>query len=325
MATPATPPSKLDLFEAERDRLFGLAYRMLGSVADADDIVQEAWLRFEPATGVERPAAFLTTVSTRLCLDRLRSAQRRRETYIGPWLAEPLLTDRDPGHLVELDESVKLGFLRVLDQLSAVERAVFLLHDVFDLGYAEVAEAVGRNEANCRQIAHRARARVRSDRPLLSPNRAEHGALLDAFLSALFSGDPSELREILANDVVLTSDGGATQRAARNPIVGVERVIRFIVNITKRSPPDATLDLVQINGTPGFAALLNGVPAMLLAFEFADDRVAAIHSISSPHKLTASRHAWIAAAGGDADNDPRVAAPPTLPTGSTRNPWQHGP
>ena len=320
MGMPPSQPLKAEQFEAERDRLFGLSYRMLGSVADAEDIVQEAWLRFEPATDVLRPAAFLTTVTARLCVDRLRSAQRRRETYVGPWLAEPLLTDRDPSHLVVLDETVRLGFLRVLDRLSAVERAVFLLHDVFDVPYPEISDAVGRSEVNCRQIAHRARVRVRVDRPDLPPNATQSPALLDAFLHALLSGDPSALTRILTEDVVLLSDGGAAQRAARNPIVGAGRVIRFMTNLARRSPAGSSLDVVEVNGHPGIVVLLDGVPVMLIDVEFAGDRVARIHSITNPDKLVPSRQAWIAAGGRDPATDRRVSEPPKMPTSSSRDP-----
>lgn len=288
--------SESDQFEAERDRLFGLAYRMLGSVADADDIVQEAWLRFEPSTGIENPGGFLTTVTTRLCIDRLRSAQQRRETYVGPWLAEPLLTDLDPAHLVVLDESVRLGFLHVLDELSAVERAVFLLHDVFDVSYADVAAMVDRTEANCRQIARRARDRVRAERPWSDPapvlQTHETEQLLAAFLVALASGDTGQLGDMLAGDVVLISDGGANRRAARHPILGRDRVARFVTTLASRMSSGATLELVEVNGVPGLMLVADGAPVMVVEVEFADGRVVRVHAMLNPDKLELSRQTW---------------------------------
>ena len=288
--------SKADLFEAERDRLFGLAYRMLGSVADADDIVQEAWLRFEPSTGIENPGGFLTTVATRLCVDRLRSAQQRRETYVGPWLAEPLLTDLDPAHLVVLDESVRLGFLHVLDELSAVERAVFLLHDVFDVSYADVAAMVDRTEANCRQIARRARDRLRAERTWSDPahviDAQANEQLLAAFLGALASGDPQQLGDMLADDVVLVSDGGAHRRAARHPILGRDRVARFVTTLANRMSSGATLELAEVNGLPGLMMVVDGAPVMVVEVEFVGGRVVRVHAMLNPDKLELSRQTW---------------------------------
>lgn len=174
---------------------------MTGSVCDADDIVQEAWIRALAASEVERPTAWLTTVVTRRSIDRLRSAARRREHYVGPWRPESVLTDRDPAHLVELDESITLSFLHVLDRLEPVERAVFLLHDVFGASYDEVAELVGRTPENCRQIAHRARERVRSERPRVEVDPVRRRALLDSFLEAVLRGEAERLSALLAEDV----------------------------------------------------------------------------------------------------------------------------
>ncbi len=307
-----TTSERAEQFDAERRRLFGLAYRMLGSVADADDVVQDAWLRFAPAGDVRNPAALLTTITTRLSIDRLRSARHRREVYVGPWLPEPLLTDRDPAHLVELDESIRLGFLHVLDLLSPVERAVFLLHDVFEVSYPDVAEMVERTEANCRQIAHRARARIRGERPATTLDVDETRPLLDAFLAALLSGDPSELGGILADDVVLTADGGASTRAARRPVVGTVRVGRFLANLARRGPSGISVVVVDLNGGPGIAVLLDDVPVMLVDIDLAGGRVGRINVVTNPDKLRAARRAWIAASGGDSESDPRISDPPRL-------------
>lgn len=278
-----------DPFEAERQRLFGIAYRMLGTAADADDIVQEAWLRWNRADDIDRPAAWLTTITTRLAIDRLRSARHRRETYVGPWLPEPLLTDdQDPAHLVELDESLTLGFLHVLDRLDPVNRAVFLLRDVFDVPYSDVADVVDKTEANCRQIARRARERVHRERPTIDLDPERRQELLDAFLASVLSGDAGELQPLLADDVVHISDGGPRQRAARYPVVGPDRVARLLTNLAGRLPADqVTIEQMSFNGQPGLV-LWAGVPLMLIEFEFKDGLISRIHAILNPDKLAAS-------------------------------------
>ena len=278
-----------DAFEAERRRLTGLAYRMLGSVADAEDIVQDAWLRWDRLgpTGpeqVERPPAWLTTTVSRLALDRLKSAQRQRETYVGPWLPEPVLTTGDPADSVELAESLTLGFLVVLERLSPVERAVFLLVDVFGEPFATVAEVVERSEEACRQIAHRARGRVRDDRRHHPPPSAAN-ELVNAFLGACAMGDVTTLRQLLAEEVVLVSDGGARVHAARHPIVGFDRVARFVVNLTKRMPADTRACPSAVNGESGLVTFRGETPWFVMAFEVADDRIVAIRLIINPDKL----------------------------------------
>jgi RNA polymerase sigma-70 factor, ECF subfamily len=276
----------IDTFERERPRLFGLAYRMTGSVADADDIVQEAWLRAGSADDIERPAAWLTTVVTRLTIDRLRSARRRREQYVGPWLPEPILTDRDPAHIVEADESLTLSFLHVLDRLEPVERAVFLLREVFDVDYDEVAGVVGRTPETCRQIAHRARQRVRSERPRFDIDPDRRQALLDSFLLAALSGEPHQLQKLLADDVVLVSDGGPSRHAARRPVIGPHRVSRFIVNLTARLSADAEVVHVHANGEPS-VAVLTADQTLLLVPEFDGGLLRRIELVSAPEKLSA--------------------------------------
>lgn len=298
MSAPPSParglPSPAELFEHERHRLFGLAYRMLSSVADAEDVVQEAWLRFDRATrasvagrDVERPEALLTTITTRLAIDRLRSAARTREAYVGPWLAEPILTDRDPAHLIELDESVRLGFLHVLERLSPLERAAFLLHEVFDVPYPELAVTLERSEASCRQLVHRARQHVRSRRPRFEPDPDHTEQLLDAFLAAAASGDAAQFERLLSDDVVLVSDGGPDHHAARRPVVGPDRVARFVVNLTKRMGAHATIERVQVNGDPAALVLLAGQPFLLVECEHVDGRVASVYLVRNPAKLAA--------------------------------------
>ncbi len=276
-----------DVFEAERPRLFGIAYRMLGTVTDADDIVQEAWIRWHRATDIANPQAWLTTVTTRLAIDRLRSAQRRREAYVGPWLPEPLITDReDPAHIVELNDSLTLGFLTVLDRLDPVDRAVFLLREVFGVPYDEVARVVNRSEENCRQIARRARERVRLERPVIDHDTERRQELLDAFMAAVFTGDPGALEPLLAEDVVHVSDGGPHRRAARYPVVGRHRVARLTVNLASRvSPADVTIETVEVNGQIGLLISQHGEHLMLVELEFDAGLVKRMHAILNPDKL----------------------------------------
>ncbi len=278
------------VFEAERARLRSLGYRMLGSMADADDVVQETWLRWERlgVDGrrlVERPPAWFTTTASRLALDRLKSAQRQREQYVGPWLPEPVITDGDPAESVELAESITLGFLAVLERLGPVERAVFLLADVFAEPFSSIAAVVGRSEEACRQIASRARRRVRADRPGTRPAPAHDDELLRSFLVACSLGDLDEFRKVLTDDVVLVSDGGRDVHAARRPVVGLHRVSRFLRVLATRLPADAVMELHTVNGEPGFVLLHHGWPRFVLALEADGDRVAAIRVIVNPEKL----------------------------------------
>lgn len=276
----------VDEFEAERHRLFGLAYRMTGSVGDADDIVQEAWLRARSSADVERPAAWLTTVVTRLSIDRIRSASRRREEYVGPWLPEPILTDRDPAHIVEADESLTLSFLHVLDRLEPVERAVFLLREVFGADYDEVGEVVRRSPETCRQIARRARSRVRSERPRFDVDPERRQELLASFLEAVTSGESARLEALLAEDVELVSDGGPSRRAARRPVVGPDRVSRLMANLAARAAAAAGIVLVEANGVPAVLVQM-GDGTVLVVPEFDGSIIRRIELISAPEKLAA--------------------------------------
>ena len=280
----------VDAFEHERPRLVALAYRMLGTVTDADDVVQDAWLRWDRlgAAGraaVANPAAWCTTVVTRVALDRLRAAKRQREVYVGPWLPEPVATTADPAETVELAESLTLGFLSVLERLGPVERAAFLLADVFGEPYARIADALGRSEDACRQAASRARRRVREVRRGVAPVNAEQ--LLGAFLGACAQGDVDGLRSLLAADVVLVSDGGAFVHAARRPVVGAHRVTRLLVNVAKRMPPGLAIEPAAINGEAGFVGRLDGVPVMVVNIEEHAGLVTAVRIMVNPDKLRA--------------------------------------
>jgi RNA polymerase sigma-70 factor, ECF subfamily len=288
--------AEIAVFETERPRLRGLAYRMTGTPDDADDIVQEAWIRWQRAdrSAIDNPAAWLTTVTSRLALDRLTSAQARREQYVGPWLPEPLATGAGPDELVAATDSLTLGFMRVLETLQPVERAVFLLHDVFELPFGEVAAAVDRNEPATRQIAKRARDRVRAGRPRLTAEPADVQALSEAFLTAMFEGDVDALAAMLTDDVVHLSDGGPDHHAARRPVRGPHRVARLFVNITRRNfLPTDEFHSVDVNGQTGTYVVRDGEPFVLTVLNWRGDRVAEALSIVNPDKLRHFHEAWL--------------------------------
>jgi RNA polymerase sigma-70 factor (ECF subfamily) len=277
-----------EVFEEHRRHLFGVAYRMLGSVAEAEDVVQDTWLRWQATAGddVRSPRSYLTTVATRLAIDRLRSAQRRREEYVGPWLPEPLVTDDDPATTAELADSLSMAFLLVLERLNPVERAVLLLHDVFGYDYDEVAGIVERTPTNCRQIASRARAHLTSERPVRPrPSQEEEQRLAFAFAAAAGAGDLGALEGLLAEDAVLWSDGGAARRAARRPVVGRDRVARFVANVAQRVPVDGTFEYLHLNGEPAVIMRTADGPYMTMAVELVDGAISAIHVVNNPEKL----------------------------------------
>lgn len=285
--------SLVDAFEAERPRLFGLVYRMLGSVADTEDVLQDAYLRWEAAraegsgTTIDNPAAYLTTITSRLAIDHLRSAQVRREHYVGPWLPEPVAAEPGPDDDAIVAESLTVGFLAVLERLGPVERAVFLLHDVFDLPFAEVARVVDRTEATCRQIARRARSRVRADQVRHVPTAPDQDRLVDAFLAALIEGDLANLTGLLAEDVVHLSDGGANRHAARRPIVGRDRVARFLINLARRVPPAATVERMAINGEPGVVVFDGDQPQVAMVARVSGPEIVGVWIMVNPDKLGA--------------------------------------
>lgn len=282
--------SAVEAFETERHRLFAIAYRMLGRVGEAEDVVQDVWLRFDAqATPVDNPAAWLTTVTTRLAIDRLRSARISREEYVGPWLPEPVATDDDPADLAVLSESLSLAFLVTLERLDPVERAAFLLREVFALPYADVAATIDRTEEHCRQIVHRAKERVDPDRPVrYEPSPDEEQRLLDGFFTAVLSGDVDALAAVLAEDVVAYSDGGPGRRAARHPIVGCDRVVIYVSNLSKRfTEADGELGIepVRLNGQPGVLVSLDGGLEMAVVFEIVAGGIGALRQILNPDKL----------------------------------------
>lgn len=278
-----------DAFEDERSRLVGLAYRITGSRTEADDIVQDAWLRWNGTdrSTVDRPAAWLTTVTSRLALDRLRSARHRRETYVGPWLPEPTTLAPGPAEQAELAESLTMGFLAVLERLSPVERVVFLLADVFGVPFADIAPAVDKSPDACRQVASRARRRVREVQPRFTPTDDEAWQVTVAFLAAAQQGDTETLVHLLAEGALATSDGGPHQRAARRPIVA-DRIPRFIVNLTRRGlTPDDEVIPVRLNGQPGVAVRRHGRTTLAVAVSVSRGQVDRVWSVLNPAKLAA--------------------------------------
>jgi RNA polymerase sigma-70 factor (ECF subfamily) len=285
-------------FEPHRRRLLGLAYRMLGSMAEAEDAVQEAYLRWHDADreGVAEPRAFLITTTTRICLDVLKSARARREEYVGPWLPDPV-TDTAalaPDTQAEMAEDLSVALLLALDRLSPLERAAFLLHDVFDYSFAQVAATLGRNEAACRQLASRARTRVRDARPVGAASTltrsggvdAKHAELVSAFVDASRSGDVTALTRLLASDARLVTDSGGKVVAALNVLEGAERVASFLAGVVRKGwTDDMTVRFDLINGLPGL--IVSGPNGLVQtnAFEIEGDVVKAIYVVRNPDKL----------------------------------------
>jgi RNA polymerase sigma-70 factor (TIGR02957 family) len=273
-----------DPFVSHRSLLFTVAYEMLGSAADAEDVVQETWLRWAGVdqTEVHDPRAYLVRIVTRLALNRLRTLARQREEYVGEWLPEPLLTSPDAAEDIELAGNVSIAMLTVLETLGPAERAVFVLHDVFETPYHEIAEVMGKTPAAVRQIAHRAREHVAARRPRMQVDRAQQQAAVEKFMAALTTGDMRELVAVLAPDVVLITDGGGVVATARKPIAGAEKIMAILVRAAKI--PDFVATTAWINGVPGARIDVDGAPtAISLVVE--DGRITRIYAIRNPHKL----------------------------------------
>ncbi len=286
----ASVDHEVQAFEAHRRALTGLAYRMLGSRAEAEDVVQDAYLRWHAAdrTGIEQPRRYLGTVVTRLCLDRMKSAQARREVYAGQWLPEPVVDealDTDAGGDLAHDLSVAL--MLVLERLSPLERASFLLHDVFGLDFGEVSRALGRGEAACRQLAARARAHIEEDSPRFPASQEEGRRLAAAFNQAAQSGDTQTPIKLLAEDAVLYSDGGGKRAAPLNPICGADKILRFLAGIARKSPALPTMQIraATVNGLAGYVMREEDGSINTMAFEPRDGRIVAIYLVRNPEKL----------------------------------------
>ena len=282
------PDPATEAFVAHRNLLFTVAYEMLGSAADAEDVLQETWLRWAGVDlgTVENQRAYLVRITTRQALARMRTLGRRKESYLGPWLPEPLLTAPDVAEDVELADSVSMAMLLVLETLTPAERAVFVLREVFDLAYDEIAEAVGKNPAAVRQIAHRARAHVAARRPRGVVSPAETRDALEAFRRAAETGDLQNLLDILAPDVVLLGDGGGVVQAVPRPIVGAGKVARVLATGLGRIAAAASLQPAQVNGYPALILRLNGEIDTVLAVRIDDGLITGLYAVRNPEKLS---------------------------------------
>ncbi|WP_439382049.1 RNA polymerase sigma-70 factor [Amycolatopsis lexingtonensis] len=277
-----------DTFVAHRNLLFTVAYEMLGSAADAEDVLQETWLRWadvDPAE-VRDERAYLVRITTRLALNRLRTMKRRKEAYVGPWLPEPLLTTPDVAENVELAESVSMALMLVLETLAPTERAVFVLREVFDFGYDEIAAAVGKTPAAVRQIAHRARRHVDARRPRETVSARETRAVLESFQRALESRDLQGLLDVLAPDVVLMSDGGGVKQAVPRPVTGADRLARLVLGGIAKNAAALTTEASVVNGNPALTLRLDGELDGVMAVRVEDGRITGLYYVRNPEKLT---------------------------------------
>jgi RNA polymerase sigma-70 factor (ECF subfamily) len=285
--------ARSDIFESTRPLLFSIAYRMLGSVTDAEDLVQDAFVRWleAPEAEVRAPRAYLATIVSRLAINQLQSARIKRETYVGPWLPEPLVTEHapDPSEPIELAESLSMAFLMMLERLSPTERAVLLLHDVFDFDYSEIARILDKSEANCRQLLARAKKHIGEPQTRFEVDSSQADRLLHRFIEATRAGDIDGLLGVLSDDITLWADGGGkVPGAALRPIHGADAVARFVV---QRARSGASLGRVLrptlINGQPGFIIYDGGEPRAALILEPRDGRIHGIYAIANPDKLHA--------------------------------------
>lgn len=285
-----------DPFEEYRSLLFAMAYRMLGSAMGAEDIVQEAYLRYRetPPESIRSLKSFLTTITTivhHLCIDHLKSAQVRRETYVGPWLPEPIITDngealRSPLRQITHRESISMAFLVLLESLSPLERAVFLLREVFDYEYAEIAQITERNEVACRQLFSRAKKHIKEHRPRFSASPEAHEKMVGRFMDACLAGDLDGLMNLLVEDVTAWSDsGGKVSGAARRPVRGRKKVARGIISFLSRAPDGTTFEVIEANGLPALLVRVKEEIAGLVMLEVEGDLIRAIRNIANPEKL----------------------------------------
>jgi len=283
-----------DIFNTDRPLLFSIAYRMLGSASDAEDVLQDAWLRYRGAdhSSIRSPKAFATTIVTRLCLDRLKSARATREEYIGPWLPEPVLTSEieSPHVVTERAESVTLAFLVLLEKLSPEERAVFLLKEVFEYEHAEIADMLGISTENSRQILHRAKSGLTKDRPRLAGSRESRRAVAERFTQAFSTGDGASLATLLAEDVGMWSDGGGKASAARRPLIGRDTVLNFLVGLHRTAlaaglSASISLQIEDVNSEPALILRAGGHLESIFVFTIEGDKVSGIRVMRNPDKL----------------------------------------
>ena len=277
-------------FEALRGRLFGLAYRMLGARADAEDLVQEAYVRWHQAdrTGIENPEAWLVTTTTRLAIDRLRRLKTEREAYVGPWLPEPIVTPAPPpDHRLDLADDLSIAFLTLLERLSPDERAAFLLHEVFDVGYREIAAAIDKSEAATRQVVHRARERVRGEQKRFDVSEGARATLLQQFMDAMEARDERALLALFAPDATWTADGGGRTAASPRPIVGADRIARFAISLREKLwPANRTIGFVTINGETGLAIRDGDHLTAVMSIATDGHQILAVYAVVNPDKLS---------------------------------------
>lgn len=283
------PENTAQIFNQYRMLLFSIAYRMLGSATDAEDIVQEAFLRWLQANDeeIQSPKAFLSTVVTRLCIDQLRSARAQRELYVGPWLPEPLATGQRP-ELTEtavLAESLSFAFLVMLENLGPLERAVFLLREVFDYDYAEIAAIVGKSEANCRQVLHRAHQHLEQRRPRFEVSREQQERITSQFLHASLGGDMQGLLSLLAEDVVFAADSGGKVWAGLKPVHGADKVARGVLGGRRFLPPGIQGSIEEVNGQPAIVGYVDGRPVIVVLLYIEGERIRRVYQVVNPDKL----------------------------------------
>jgi len=289
--------SALEVFETHRAHLLNIAYRMLGEISGAEDLVQEAWLRWNRADhgDIRDPRAWLSAVTMRLALDSLRSARARRETYVGPWLPEPLLPDDmralaadTPAAHAELASDLSLALLHVLERLAPEERAALILHDAFDCDYAQIAQMLGKSEVACRKLLSRARERVKAGRPRFQVSREQHQHIIARFAQAMVTSDPADLTSLFADDVIFYSDGGGRVSAALNPVFGADRVSRLIAGLVRKQDRFGTPGtmVAEINGRPSLILLAGEEIVSTMSFETDGARITTIYVMRNPDKLT---------------------------------------
>jgi RNA polymerase sigma-70 factor, ECF subfamily len=277
-------------FEALRGRLFGLAYRMLGSRAEAEDIVQEAYIRWHETERdkIDNPEAWLVTTTTRLAIDRLRRLQTEREAYVGPWLPEPIVTPAPPpDHNLDLAADLSIAFLTLLERLAPEERAAFLLHDVFDVGYGEIASVLERSEAACRQVVHRARERVRGDRKRFDVTESAKALMLQKFMAAMEARNEQALLELFAPDATWTADGGGKAGAAPLPIVGADRIAKLVISLRERFwAPGRVVEVATVNGETGLCIRDGDRLTATMSIATDGEHILAVYAVVNPDKLS---------------------------------------
>jgi RNA polymerase sigma-70 factor, ECF subfamily len=277
----------LGVFNQHRPLLFSIAYNMLGSAMDAEDMVQEVYLRWMESAAVESPKAYLAAIVTNLCINHLQSAKVQREEYFGPWLPEPLVTEpNDPQQSAALAETLSMAFLVMLESCTPQERAALLLRQVFDYEYSEIAPMLGKSEAACRQLVSRAKQRITAQRHrAIAPVSTEHQQIVTQFLQACIIGDMPTLMKLLAVDCVLRSDGGGKASTAIYPVISADKVARFFIGVLKKAPAKSSARIMPVNGLPGIVGYVDGQPVLVIALQVVDRKIQNIYSILNPDKL----------------------------------------